>query len=120
MEMTLDGQIVAILPSDRNIVDVADRLKKEMIAACYRARRKNGCCHGCIIDVEGKLRFACATAPQAGMNVIVDRADLIKIRKERALLYREKNQDGKSCGGCCQGPGPCGGSEGQDEETAGP
>lgn len=44
MNITIDGQVIEITPSDKNIVDVADRSKITIPAACYRAQQGKGCC----------------------------------------------------------------------------
>lgn len=107
MSLVIDGQIMEIKADDKNIVDVADRAKIGIIAACYRDQASNGCCHGCIVDIDSKLKFACATVPADGMNVIIDRADLNRIRKERLLKYQDGVKSGRSCGCDCSNSSGC-------------
>ncbi len=78
MSITIDGRVMEITADDKTIVDLADRAKIHIAAACYRDQQSKGCCHGCTVDIDSKLMFACATVPKDGMNIIVDRADLTK------------------------------------------
>jgi ferredoxin len=97
MRVTIDGQVIEVTPGDKNIVDVASRAKIAIPAACYRAKRSKGCCHGCVIDIDGEKEFACSTVPKNGMNIVVDRADLKAIRKQNLLEYKEGIKSGNLC-----------------------
>jgi NADH dehydrogenase/NADH:ubiquinone oxidoreductase subunit G len=103
MSVTIDGHVVEIAAGDKNIVDVADRAGMRIPAACYRAGRSDGCCRGCVVDIGGEQKFACATVPEDGMAVVVDRADLNAIRNKRLLEYRERIESGGSCRCDCSG-----------------
>ena len=87
MKMTIDGRSVRIAPSDSNIIDVADRAKIAIPCACYRIEKRKGCCRACVVDVDGKERYACSTAPAHGMNVVVARADLKALRQQRMFAH---------------------------------
>lgn len=93
MKITIDEKYIEIFPEDKNIVDVADREKIEIPAPCYRANRKKGCCKICVVEINGKNRYACATKPLDNMNIIVNREDLIQIRRERIKRYQEVLKD---------------------------
>lgn len=95
--ITIDGQIVEITSDDKNIVDVADRNKIGLPAPCYRAKQSKGCCHACIIDINGEQKYACSTVPKDGMNIVIDRADLKALRKEHLLEYKKSIEKGKPC-----------------------
>jgi len=97
MNVTIDGQVIEVTPSDKNIVDVASRAKIAIPAACYRAKRSKGCCHGCVVDIDGEQKFACSTVPKNGMNIVVDRTDLKAIRKQNLLEYKEGIKSGNLC-----------------------
>jgi len=106
--ITIDGQLIEVTQDDKNIVDVASRAKIAIPAACYRAKREKGCCHGCVVEIDGEQKFACATVPMNGMNVVVNRVDLKAIRKQNLLAYNEGIKSGKLCkcsvstsGDCC-------------------
>ena len=107
MNVTIDGNVFEVTPFDKNIVEVASRAKIGIPAPCYRAQRKDGCCSACVVDVDGELKFACSTAPENGMNIVVKRADLKALRKQRLLEYKEgvKNGNPLECSssdsGCC-------------------
>ena len=108
MSVTIDGQVIEVTPFDNNIVDVASRAKIGIPAPCYRAQRENGCCSACVVDIDGEQKFACSTVPENGMNIVVNRADLKAIRKQRLLEYKEGIKSGNPCecslsssGDCC-------------------
>jgi predicted molibdopterin-dependent oxidoreductase YjgC len=103
--VTIDGQVIKVAPGDKNIVDVADRAKIGIPAPCYRAHRSKGCCNSCVVEVDGEQKFACSTVPENGMNVVVDRADLKAIRKERLMEYKEGIKSGNP--GCCSMSDSC-------------
>jgi predicted molibdopterin-dependent oxidoreductase YjgC len=106
MNIIIDGKEVEINKGDKNIVDVAARAKIGIPAPCYKAGRKDGCCNACVIEIDGENKFACATKPEVGMNIIVNREDLIQLRKERIKEYQENKKQGCGCEcstntGCC-------------------
>lgn len=107
MSIIIDRQDVEIIASDKNIVDVADRMKIGIPAACYRAQQSKGCCHSCVVEIDGEQKFACATVPKDGMNVVVNRDDLKALRRERLLKYREDIKTGNPCGCCTSGSSNC-------------
>ncbi len=107
MSITIDGQVVEITSTDRNLVDVADRVRIAIPAACYRAKQSKGCCHACVVEIDGEQKFACATVPESGMNIVVDRADLKALRKERLMEYREGIKNGNPCKCNCSGLSNC-------------
>ena len=104
MTITIDGQVIELLDDDNNIVDVADRAKIGIPALCYRTKKSKGCCHSCVVEIDGKNEYACGTKPQAGMTVIVKRDDLDELRKERIKKYKEGIQTSENQ--CC-----CGGTD---------
>ncbi|MBT3311780.1 MAG: 2Fe-2S iron-sulfur cluster binding domain-containing protein [Desulfobacterales bacterium] len=97
MNITIDGQVVKVTPFDNNIIDIADRTKIVIPSVCYREKNSKGCCQACIVEIDGEQKFACATKPVAGMNVVVDRKDLKIIRRQRLLEYRKKIKNSISC-----------------------
>ncbi|MCI5221804.1 MAG: hypothetical protein D3924_03810 [Candidatus Electrothrix sp. AR4] len=107
MSVTIDGQVIEVAPGDKNIVDVASRMKIAIPAACYRAQRRQGCCHGCLVEIDGEQKFACATVPEDGMNIVVDREDLKAIRKQNLLAYKEGIKSGNLCKCSVSGSGDC-------------
>jgi len=104
MNIKIDGKVAEIFSDDKNIVDVADREKIGIPAPCYRAERQKGCCNACLIEIDGKKEYACAVKPVDGMDIVIDRADLAQIRKERLLAYRVSQvTPSKGCGCSCSG-----------------
>lgn len=84
----IDGKTVILKPEDKNIVDVVSRAGIPLPAPCYRQGRGKGCCKGCIVEVDGVTRYACATKPEAGSSIVIDRADLKKKRTKNLLSYQ--------------------------------
>ncbi|MFC1666538.1 (2Fe-2S)-binding protein [Candidatus Omnitrophota bacterium] len=106
MKIVIDRKEIQISSNDKNIVDIADRLNISIAAPCYRNNKSKGCCNSCVVEINGKNEYACATKPLDGMNIIIDRDDLKKIRKERMIKYRETIKDeGKGCNCDCSGEG---------------
>jgi predicted molibdopterin-dependent oxidoreductase YjgC len=101
MSVTIDGKVIKITPSDKNIVDVASRSKIAISSPCYHNQQSKGCCGTCVIDIDGEQKYACSTVPKNEMNIVVDRADLKAIRKERLLQYQQGINNGNSCGCNC-------------------
>jgi len=104
MKIAIDGKTIEINSDDKNIIDVADREKIGIPAPCFRANRSKGCCNACVVEIDGKNEYACATKPLEGMDIIVNRDDLKELRKERMVKYREALKDvGKGCDCDCSG-----------------
>ena len=97
MKVTIDGTSIEVNLADKNIVEVAKRARIGIPAPCYLANRKKGCCNGCVVEIDGKQEFACATKPQDGMNIIVKRNDLVQLRKTRLAEYGNGIKTGKPC-----------------------
>ena len=97
MNIKIDGRLIKVRHDDKNIVDVADREKIGIPAPCYHAQRKQGCCNSCVVEINGKHRYACSTSPENGMEIIVNREDLIALRKERLLKYKTGIENGNPC-----------------------
>ena len=95
--VTIDDQVVEVTPFDNNILDIAKRAEIKIPAPCYRNQRSKGCCSACVVEIDGEQKFACSTIPQNGMNIVVDRADLKAIRKQRLLEYKEGIKTGNPC-----------------------
>lgn len=104
MKVTIDRIEIEISSEDKNIVDITDRAHISIPAPCYRANKAKGCCNSCIIEVDGKKVYACATKPMEGMNIIVNRVDLKELENENIKKYKEKIKDsGKGCNCDCSG-----------------
>ncbi|MBM4165273.1 MAG: (2Fe-2S)-binding protein [Lentisphaerae bacterium] len=97
--VVIDGQTVAIAHADKNLIDVADRAGITIPCACYRSGKSAGCCRACLVLINGRRRYACATIPTDGMTVIVSRKDLKSIRRQRIAEYRAARCTGSK--GCC-------------------
>ncbi len=107
MKITIDGRTIDVDPSDKNIVNIADRAGIGIPAACYRAKQSKGCCHACVAEIDGEQKFACATVPEDGMDIVLNRADLKELRKARLLEYQKGMKTGNSCACDCSGSSDC-------------
>lgn len=87
--VTIDGQLIELTPFDNNLVDVIHRTGIKIPAPCHKTKRVKGCCRVCVVDIDGQEAFACSTPPQHGMHIVVDRADLKALRKQRLQEYKE-------------------------------
>jgi predicted molibdopterin-dependent oxidoreductase YjgC len=68
MKITIDGQNIEVTADDKNIVEVADRMRIGIPAACYRAKQSKGCCHACVVEIDGEQKYACSTTPDPGLR----------------------------------------------------
>jgi len=107
MSITVDGKIVELINTDNNIVELASRLKIALPAPCYRAKERKWCCSACVVEIDGKQQYACCTTPKDGMNIIVTRADLFEIRKERLLNYKKGIKPENNCECDCSSSSEC-------------
>lgn len=101
MKITIDGNQVEISSDDKNIVDVTDRLKIALSHLCFSSNRNEGCCQGCVVEIDGENKYACVTKPIDGMAIIVNRDDLNRIRKENVKEYQKRSivaRQGCGCG----------------------
>jgi predicted molibdopterin-dependent oxidoreductase YjgC len=84
---------------------LATREKIKLPAPCYKAKRRRGCCNACVVEISGKEYYACNTVPENGMEIIVEREDLIALRNERIKCYNERikneEQNNSSRPNCC-------------------
>ena len=108
MQVVIDGKDVEVLSSDRNIVDLADRAKIKILNPCNKNEKTAGCCRSCVVEINGKQKFACSTKPKSGMNIVISRDDLKLLRKIRLQEFKEfkkKNKSNACCSsknGCCE------------------
>ena len=111
MHNTIDGIQADFSNEEMNVVQVAANAGIGIPAPCYKNGHKNGCCRVCVIEIDGKQAYACCTKPASGMTVIVNREDLIVLRKERLKDYEANDFKGFDCdcgcgsdnreGSCC-------------------
>ena len=106
MQVVIDGKDVEVLSSDRNIVDLADRAKIKILNPCNKNEKTAGCCRSCVVEINGKQKFACSTKPKSGMNIVISRDDLKLLRKIRLQEFKEFKKNNKS-GSCCSGKSGC-------------
>lgn len=99
-DITIDGRKVRVTDDTKNIVEIAKTVGIGIPAPCFFAKRKTGCCMGCVVEIDNEQTYACGTRPVEGMNVIVNRDDLRALRKERLIKYKEAIKKNKplKCG----------------------
>ena len=106
MKITIDGRAITVDPADKSIVDIAVREKIAIPEACYRIERRKGCCHACVVEINGKQQYACVTEPIDGMEIVVNRTDLKKLRTANLQEYHERINNA-SCDCNCSGASGC-------------
>ncbi|SKA74595.1 2Fe-2S iron-sulfur cluster-binding protein [Desulfobaculum bizertense] len=89
MYVMIDGKRFEFIDSSLNIVEVAKQGGLSLLAPCYRAKRKKGCCKACVVEINGQQRYACATTAENGMEIVADRPDLHALRRERLAEYKK-------------------------------
>ena len=99
IKATIDGLEVIIEAEDINIVELAKNNGIGIPAPCYLDKKRKGCCNACVVEINGVQKYACSQKPENGMNIIVNREDLLKLRKERLEDYKNaiKNNQFNSC-----------------------
>ncbi len=98
IKITIDGNEITATSHDMNLVEAAERANIRIPAPCYRTKKTGVCCKACVVEIGGKLHYACGTAPRDGMNIVVNRDDLKAIRKKRLLQFKEDLHKGTTCG----------------------
>lgn len=98
VNITIDGKPITVNDKTKNIVEIAKEAGISIPAPCFLAKKKNGCCNSCVVEVDNKQAFACGTKPKDRMNIIVNREDLKSLRKERLLKYKEGIKNGTPIG----------------------
>lgn len=97
INITIDGKPISVFDKTKNLVEIAKEAGIAIPAPCYLAKKKDGCCKSCVVEVNSKHSLACATKAKEGMDVVVNRADLISLRKDRLLRYKESVQHSRFC-----------------------
>lgn len=97
IRVKIEEKEVEVYSDDKNIVDLARRVGVGIPAPCYTDKHSKGCCKVCVVDINGKERYACSTAPEDGMVITVIREDLLELRRQRAAEYKENELNGCSC-----------------------
>ncbi|MDD2371445.1 MAG: (2Fe-2S)-binding protein [Firmicutes bacterium] len=102
MIIYIDEKEIIVSDSSKNIVEIGDENGLHIMAPCFRSIKKFGCCKTCVIEIDGKQKFACGTKPIDGMKIIYDREDLVNLRKERISEYAQVIENGgKVTNTCC-------------------
>jgi len=99
-DITIDGQKIRVNDGSKNIVEIAKASGIAIPAPCFLSKRKHGCCNACVVAINDKQHYACGTTSEEGMVIEVNRTDLIALRKERLLKYKERIKNGtlQKCG----------------------
>jgi NADH dehydrogenase/NADH:ubiquinone oxidoreductase subunit G len=94
MKITIDNSEIEVKNTSKNIVQIAKENGITIPAPCLNVDRKFGCCTACIIEVDGKQKYACCTKPEDNMKIIFERNDLKELRKQRMKSYSISKQNG--------------------------
>ncbi len=108
MKMYFDEKIFQFEGNEKNIVEVALKNGLKMEAPCFWERKTNvsfnGCCKACIIEVNGKKAFACATVPQNGIKITYNTPQLVQKRKDNLEKFKLSMDNGTPCTCTCDCP----------------
>jgi NADH-quinone oxidoreductase subunit G len=104
--VSIDGFRV-IIEEERNLLQVIRKAHIELPTFCYHSELSvYGACRLCMVEVEGRgLLTACTTAPEPGMVVNTQTAQIRELRKINIeLLLASGNHDCPTCGrsGSCK------------------
>lgn len=88
-DITIDGTKVTVSDSSKNIVEIAKSAGVIIPAPCFFAKKKNGCCKVCLVEIDAKESYACGIKAKEGMDIVVNREDLKAKRRERLVKYKE-------------------------------
>ena len=97
--ITIDGQKIET-EAGRNLVEVAKAHHIFIPSLCYFPEHKQplGVCRVCTCSVDGNTKIACTQKVQDGMEVEINRADLINARKAMVeMMFSEGNHFCPSC-----------------------
>ncbi len=100
MKIFFDNKEIDIDDSHNNLVDALQQAKIHIIAPCYRKNTCGGCCQACVVLVDGKQSYACATKPYDNINITYNTPELIELRMERVKQYANSthnNSDDNVC-----------------------
>lgn len=101
MKIEIDGRSIEVTDASKNIVEIADENGITIPAPCFRMKERKGCCKGCAIIVDGKLKYACGVKPVDGMDIKVKTTELMILRNENISKYKANlEQDNVSSCGC--------------------
>ena len=82
ISLTVDGLVQKAL-ADERLIDVINRTASKVPQVCYHPQLGPiQTCDTCMVEVDGKLVRACATAVSAGINVNTKSADAIAAQRE--------------------------------------
>lgn len=101
MKIIFDGKEMKVVDASNNIVEIAEKNGVYLPAPCFRHKKAHGCCQGCLIIADGEEKYACATNPKDGMNIIYGRSDLAEKRKERIKAYSAAIKSGETHKNTC-------------------
>lgn len=96
MNIKIDGKPIKVTDVTKNIVEIAEENGIKILAPCFRAEKKYGCCNACVIEINGEQKYACGTQPADGMEIVYNRPDLDIKRKERLAKYAENLKSNKN------------------------
>lgn len=97
--MTIDNRTIEF-NGEKNLLEVIRKAKIELPTFCYHSELSvYGACRLCLVDVEGRgLVSSCSVAPEAGLNIKTNTAEIREIRKIAIeLLLANHDQSCPTC-----------------------
>ena len=85
---------------ERNLLELIRKIGIEIPTFCYHSELSiYGACRLCLVEVQGRgIMASCSTAPEPGMVIKTDSADIRKMRKINVeLLLANHNRECPSC-----------------------
>lgn len=95
MNLTIDGRPV-VARGERNLLELARAAGIEIPTFCYHSELSvYGACRLCLVEIEGRgIVASCATAPEAGMVVRTQTAQIRELRKMTIELLLANHHQG--------------------------
>ncbi len=81
--------------TDENIVQIAKKHGINITAPCFLAKNGFGCCASCLIEIDNKEYYACATKAKDGMRIKYDDPILRAKRHANIKKYKENLKKNK-------------------------
>ncbi|MGL6193277.1 MAG: 2Fe-2S iron-sulfur cluster-binding protein, partial [Thermoguttaceae bacterium] len=98
-KLTVNGREVEFT-TERNLLEVIRKAGIDIPTFCYHSELSiYGACRLCLVDVQGRgIMASCSTAPEAGMVIQTETAEIRQMRKISVeLLLANHNRECPTC-----------------------